>query len=200
MEPRAGSDRVAGEADLIAQAQSGHLEAFDALVRRHQDVVFAVAMRMLGRHDEAQDIAQDTFVRAFQALRTFRGEAKLSTWLIAITMNLCRNRRRWWARRRRVIAGSLDEPGLLTGEPLAQQVADPRPGPAQRAQAHEWQQSVLQALQGLDEPARSVVILRDVQGYSYEEIAQMVRCRVGTVKSRLNRARLKLRALLDGVL
>lgn len=199
MEPSSVSHHP-DEAALIARSQSGDLEAFDALVLRHQQEVFAVAMRMLGDRDDAQDVAQDALVRAYRAIGTFRGQAKLSTWLVSITMNLCRNRRRWWARRRQFVVASLDDP-VETGEgTLAREVADPSPSPAALAQRRERQQQVADALQRLSERERSVVVLRDLQGYSYEEMAGALRCRVGTVKSRLSRARLRLRAILDGVL
>src|SRR3990167_6573052 len=104
------SHQEADEPALIARAQGGDLSAFDALVLRHQQMVYAVALRMLDNADDAQEVAQDAFVRAFRAIGTFRHEAKLSTWLVSITMNLCRNRRRWWARRRRIIVASPDDP------------------------------------------------------------------------------------------
>ena len=88
----------------MEQALQGRTEAFDALIRRHQGLVYAVALRMLGDPTEAEDTAQDAFVRAYQGLQGFRRDARFSTWLVSITMNLCRNRRRWWLRRRRVIA------------------------------------------------------------------------------------------------
>ena len=194
------SHQEADEPALIARAQGGDLSAFDALVLRHQQTVYAVALRMLNNADDAQEVAQDAFVRAYRGIGTFRQEAKLSTWLVSITMNLCRNRRRWWARRRKVIVASLDDP-IETGEgTVGQEVADPAPGPVEMAQRRELQQQVAQTLQLLEEPFRSVIVLRDIHGYSYEEIAQMLRCRVGTVKSRINRARLQLKALLDGAL
>ena len=187
---------LADEQALIERAQGGEPAAFDQLVLRHQQAVFAVALRMLGNWDEAQDIAQDAFVRAYRAIGSFRQEAKLSTWLISITMNLCRNRRRWWARRKGIIVASLDDPADPEHESLGEQVADPSPGPAAATQQREQQQQILQALSRLDETHRSVIVLRDIQGYSYEEIAQMLGCQVGTVKSRINRARHALRALL----
>ena len=188
------------DARVVAHAQQGDLDAFDVLVRRHQGAVFAVAIRMLGDRGEAEEIAQEAFVRAFQSLRGFRQEAKLSTWLISITMNLCRNRRRWWARRRHVIAGSLDDP-LETGEEsVAHQTADPAPDAATIAEARERQQIVAQALEQLDATSRAVIVLRDLQGMAYEEIAEALGVPLGTVKSRINRARLQLRALLDGKL
>ena len=189
-----------GEATLIDQARRGDLGAFDRLVLRHQRMVFSVALRMLGDGHEAEEVAQDAFVRAFRSLGAFRQEAKLSTWLVSITMNLCRNRRRWWARRRRLIAVSLDDPVAGGEGDIAREVADPSPTPVHAAAAREQQRFVLEALQSLDAASRTIVILRDLQGHSYEEIAQVLRCRVGTVKSRLNRARLRLRALLDGTL
>ena len=198
-EPSSVSHQV-DEVALIAQSQRGDLAAFDALVLRHQQEVFAVAMRMLGDRDEAQDVAQDAFVRAYRSIGAFRGEAKLSTWLVSITMNLCRNRRRWWARRRRIIVASLDEPIETEEGTLGHEVADPSPSPASAAERHERQQQLAGALQMLSEGERSIVILRDIQGYAYEEIADVLCCRVGTVKSRLSRARLRLRALLDGTL
>ena len=197
-----------GDAELVERAQRGDSSAFEALVRLHQQAVFAVALRMLGDHDEAKDVSQDVFVRAYEGIRAFKGEAKLSTWLVAITINLCRNRRRWWARRRRIIVASLDEPRErlqfggreLSEGSVGEGIADPSPSPATAAAQHEQQRFVISALQELDEAHRSVIILRDLQGYAYEEIADMLHCRVGTVKSRLSRARLHLRSLLDGKL
>ena len=188
------------EAALVEQAQGGDLQAFDALVLRHQQEVFAVALRMLGDQDEAQDIAQDAFVRAYRAIGSFRCEAKLSTWLVSITMNLCRNRRRWWARRRRVIAASLDEAVETEEGTRGHDVPDPAPSPSAVAERRDQHRIVADALQLLCEADRTVIVLRDIQGYAYEEIAQMLGCRLGTVKSRLSRSRLQLRALLDGKL
>ena len=190
----------ADDAALIAQAQAGDVGAFDQLVLRHQQMVFAVALRMLGDRDDAQDVAQDAFVRAYQSFKSFRRDAKLSTWLVSITMNLCRNRRRWWARRKRVIVASIDDP-VETGEGnIAHDVADPSPSPAAAVERRERQRLLMATLQTLDQHDREVIVLRDIQGYSYEEIAHALGCQVGTVKSRLNRARFTLRARLDGKL
>lgn len=186
------------EAALVERAQRGDLDAFDEIVRRHQQQVFAVAVRMLGSVDDAEDVAQDAFIRAFRAISSFRAEAKVSTWLVAITMNLCRNRRRWWLRRRRMIVASLDEPVEREAGSTTLDVADPALGPDALAERREAHQRLLAAMQLLDEPSRAVLVLRDVQGYSYEEIAEILGCRIGTVKSRLSRARLALRAVLNG--
>ena len=193
---RAGDEDVA----LIAQTQAGHLPAFDTLVLRHQQTVFAVALRMLGDRDEAQDVAQDAFVQAYRAIAGFRRDAKFSTWLIAITLNLCRNRRRWWARRRRVIVASLDDPSDTEEGAFQHEPVDTAPLPDQELERRERRRQLASTLQQLSAPEREIIVLRDIQGYSYEEIAGLLRCQVGTVKSRLNRARLQLRAVLDGKL
>ena len=188
------------EPTLIEQAQRGDLGAFDRLVLQHQQEVYAVALRMLGDAHEAEEIAQEVFVSAYRSLGTFRYEAKLSTWLVAITMNLCRNRRRWWARRRQHIVASLDAP-IASGDDEGSRTLDPAdssPSPAAIAEQREQHAWLLEALQLLEESQRSVIVLRDVQGYSYEEIAQMLHCAVGTLKSRISRARLQLKALLNG--
>ena len=188
----------ADDGSLVRRCQQGDLEAFDQLVLRHQRRAFAVALRWLGDYHEAHDVTQDALIQAYRGLGRFRGEAKFSTWLLTIVINCCRNRRRWWARRKRVMAASLDEPVDAEDDSPARQVADPSPSPAADAMSAELKMQVTAALQRLDEQGRTVVVLRDIQGLSYEEIAQVLRCRVGTVKSRLSRARLRLRALMDG--
>ena len=188
------------ERRLVQQAQTGELAAFDQIVLRHQRQVYAVALRMLGREDDAEEVAQEAFVRAYRAIKTFRQEAKLSTWLVSITMNLCRNRRRWWARRRQVMAASLDDPVGEGETTVGEQLPDHAPTPAQTAQRRELQGVIAAGLQRLDEGSREGIVLRDIHGHSYEEIAAMLRVPVGTVKSRINRARLQLRALLDGAI
>ncbi len=196
MHPLAVSD--GGEAELIRRCQAGESAAFDQLVRRHQQQVFAVSLRMLGDYHEATEVAQEAFVRAYRAIGSFRSEAKFSTWLFTIATNLCRNRRRWWARRKRVIAGSLDEPGETEEGEFAHEVADPSPDPSSMALSAELKRHIMRGLAMLDEEGRAVVVLCDVQGLSYEEAAEVLRIKLGTVKSRLNRARFRLRSLLDG--
>src|SRR3989338_1644337 len=119
------SNPLTYDAVLVERSQRGELPAFDQLVLRHQQVGFSVALRMLGDQHEAQDVAQEAFVRAYQGIGAFRREAKLSTWLVSITMNLCRNRRRWWARRKQLIAGSLDDSVDTEEGAIRKEAADP---------------------------------------------------------------------------
>ena len=166
----------------------------------HQDLAYAVALRMLGDADEAREVAQDAFVRAWRAIGSFRGDAKFSTWLVAILINLCRNRRRSWARQRQVTIVSLDAPGGEDDDPPELQVADASPDPSVRALRAEQRKQITAAIAMLDDDSREVIVLRDMQGLAYEDIARSLACELGTVKSRLARARGKLRSLLDGKL
>lgn len=142
---------------------------------------------MLGARAEAEEIAQEVFLRVHRAVAAFRGEAALSTWLYAITSRLCLNRLQAPDRRRRAEA-ALD------------MVADPAPGPGAELEAAEREAALQRAIGALDEQARIVVVLRDVQGLSYEEIAAALELPVGTVRSRLHRARLALKERLRPLL
>ncbi len=188
---------AAHDTELVRRCRLGETAAFDELVRRHQRLVFAVAVRLLGSRDEAQDVSQDAFVRAYRGIGGFRGESKFSTWVLSILMNLCRNRRCWWARQRQHPTVSLDEPrDADSGE--SREVPDHAPSPAVNAARAELAGQIAAALELLDDAGRAVIVLRDIEDLSYEEIAEVLGCEVGTVKSRLSRARLRLRALLDG--
>jgi len=187
------------EASLIQQAQQGDREAVDQLLRKHQPQAFKTALGFLGNYHDAEEVMQDAFLCAYQNIGTFRGESSFPTWLMAIVQNLCRNKRRWWARRRKLIAGSLEESTATTkeGERLVLEVPDPAATPAQQLIKAEQQQQLQAAIDQLDEFSRTVVILRCYKGMSFEDIAQTVKRPVGTVKSRFHRARLSLEELLE---
>lgn len=186
------------ESALIDRSRAGELAAFDQLVLRHQQEVFSVALRMLGNREEAEDIAQDAFVRAYQSLSSFRGDAKFSTWVISITINLCRNRRRWFARHRKLLRKWWDQETATSTPATPEPTTDPDQAADRLLEAQERNRSLQDALLSLDAPSREVVVLRDIEGHSYEEIASTLRCEVGTVKSRLHRARNRLGSLLRG--
>lgn len=186
------------ELRLIQRCQDGEVEAFDMLVRHYQNKIFAIALGMLGDYDAAQDAAEETFVRAYQAIKKFRREAKFSTWLNTIVINLCRQQRRWWARRKKLFAGSLDEMIETQDGEMKGQVTDGSPNPKEKAMESELKRVVYGAVKSLDKRSRAMVVMHDIQGLSYEEIAEVLHCPQGTVKSGLNRARLRLKEMLKG--
>ncbi|MGH7355345.1 MAG: sigma-70 family RNA polymerase sigma factor [Candidatus Rokuibacteriota bacterium] len=164
----------------------GDAAAFEELVIAYQHRVFGVALRMLGNRAEAEEIAQETFLRAHRALADFRGDAKLSTWLYAIASRLCLNRLAGGERRR-----------VREGEEALLRLASDDAGAAARLERSELEQALTAAIEALPEERRIVVVLRDVQGLSYDEIAETLGLEPGTVRSRLHRARMDLKAKLE---
>jgi RNA polymerase sigma-70 factor (ECF subfamily) len=174
------------EAALVARLRTRDLRAFEELVIAYQHRVFGVALRMLGSRGEAEEIAQETFLRAYRALPEFRGEARLGTWLYAIASRLCLNRLASPARRL-----ARDDPDALTEAP------SPEPDAVAALERAELDGAVREAIAALPEDRRIVVILRDLEGLSYEEIAEVLALEPGTVRSRLHRARMDLKAKLE---
>lgn len=175
---------------LVERCRGGDESAFAELVSRYEHKVYSLAFRMTGNHDDAQDLAQDVFVKVYHSLNRFRGEASFSTWLYRVASNVCLDSLR---RRGRRPAVSLDAASV--GDPSA--VGDPRPGPQAAAEANEVQAALQAAIASLSPKHRAMVVLRDVQGMSYEEVAYITGCALGTVKSRLSRARESLRGTLS---
>jgi RNA polymerase sigma-70 factor (ECF subfamily) len=182
---------------LIRQAQAGDLRAFEALVVIYQDKIVTLSYYLTGNQADAQDLAQEVFVRAYTKLRSFRQEADLGTWLHRIAMNLWSNMQR---RQKFPNLLSLDDP-VQTGEgEFTRSVAsdDPEGDPEGAFEATELQESVRKALRSLSEEYRIVLVLREIEGYSYGEIARITGCSLGTVKSRMSRARQALREIITG--
>jgi RNA polymerase sigma-70 factor (ECF subfamily) len=177
-------------AHLIRSAQAGDLEAFNALVLAHQDQVYSLALRFMGQRAPAEDATQEAFLRAFRAIRTFRGD-RFRAWLLSIVANTCRDELR---RQRRQPSQSLD--ARRDDDTLALDPADPGPTPEDGAMNSELRAALERALLQLPEDWRLVVVLSDVHGLSYQEVAQVAALPVGTVKSRLSRARGRLRDIL----
>ena len=166
----------ADEAD-VARARAGDTAAFAALVRRHQDRVFGFILRMLDARDEAMELSQDVFVKAWQALPGWRPEAAFSTWLLQIARNAALDQ----LRRRQVVRFAPLEEGL--------EVADEAPGPEARYATRERQAQLERALRRLAAEHREILLLREVEGLAYGELASVLGIAEGTVKSRLARAR-----------
>jgi RNA polymerase sigma-70 factor (ECF subfamily) len=172
--------------DLAQRHRYGDSAAFEEVYRRFGSMVYNLALRLAGDPDEAADLTQEVFVRAFRHLGKYRGGASLKTWLYRVALNHCRSRLR--RRRRRL---------LLPLAPEAQEsLADPDRGPEQSALAHDLGRCVERALAALPPVFREAVVLRDLEGLSYEEIARILRVRLGTVRSRIARGREQLRQLL----
>lgn len=187
------------EADLIAAALAGQRGAFRAIMQRHNQPLFRVARGLLADDAEAEDVVQETYVRAFAALDGFRGEARLLTWLTRIALNEARARLR--RRKRRTV--SLDEVDIAQGagaEVIGFPGGQPMENPETAAARSQIRLLLERAVDDLDEPFRLVFILREVQGCSVEETADLLDLRPETVKTRLYRARRQLRAALDQTL
>lgn len=182
---------------LAARARGGDLRAFEALVRRYERWVFTLALRLVGERSEAEDMAQEIFLKAYAGLAGFRGAARFSTWLYAIATHHCLNHLA--ARRRRAhLEISPEAPGGSQDQsPSAvERAADGGPGPDALLEQREIQQAVRAALALLSDEHRVILLLREIQGLTYEEIAETLGLEMGTVRSRLYRARQELRKCL----
>ena len=179
------------EAEIIRQCQAGDSNSFDLLVQEHYTRVYNTAVRMLGDTDRAADATQAAFVRAFSSLRSFRGEASFATWLYRIVVNVCLDELRDAARQPAGLTFVADD-----DEPQERSLPDEQADPARQAARHERQALVHEALQQLAPEQRIVLVLYDLNGFSYQEAAQVLEIPVGTMKSRLNRARNALKEVL----
>lgn len=174
------------------RAARGDAAAFEALVEEHKDKVFRHALRRLGSYEDAEDAAQEVFLRLHGALKSFRGEANLSTWIYSITANLCTDYlRKRGASPLPMSALENEEQSFLAGQ------RDPSPLPEERAEENELRERLNGALRALSDEHREILLQREVDGLSYEEMAKILRVPVGTVRSRLARARLALRKALE---
>jgi RNA polymerase sigma-70 factor, ECF subfamily len=169
---------------LIAQCLSGDQVAWETIVRQHWRKVFNVAYKFVGRHEEAEDLTQDIFLKIFKALHTFDRRANFQTWIISISRNLCIDHYRSVRKERQTIAREVDTANL--------QPASKERGPYAFAEHQDLRLLLRQALETLPETLRTAVILRDLQELSYQEIADRLALPEGTVKSRINRGRIEL--------
>lgn len=165
--------------------------AFTELVRSHQERVFGLTLRMLGDRAEAEDLAQEVFVTVFKSIDGFRGDSRLSTWLYRVTINHCKNRLKYLGRRGRGAQREFDDDRAHAGPSgTVARIA----GPEAQLQGREAERIVQRALAELPDEQRELVVLRDIESLSYEEIREITGLVEGTVKSRLHRARLALHA------
>lgn len=189
------------ETQFIERLKRGDAAAFEILIAERSGEVYGLLYRLTENSEEARDLTQETFLRAFQSIGQFRGESDLRTWIYRIAINQARNRWRWWRRRRRDVTVSLDSERAQGDQPLIDLLrAAGENSPEQETLAHEREKVLRQALRSLSLAYRETVILRDIEGLSYEEIAETLGINVGTVKSRLARGRQELKTRLEGSL
>jgi RNA polymerase sigma-70 factor (ECF subfamily) len=178
------------EQELAIELRAGSTDAFNYLIALYHQPLYRFVAR-LANPDDAADIVQDVFLKAFRAAAGFEGKSSVKTWLYQIALHEASNHRRWWHRHKRRET-SLEEPDD-NGVTFANRLEAPNESPLSQTLRHEQQRQLQDALRQVPEPFHAVVVLREVEGFSYDEIAEIVQARIGTVKSRLLRGREMLR-------
>ncbi len=187
------------EAALIAELQAGSEEAFSWLITRYHQPIYSLLARTVRDPSDAADLTQEVFVKVFRGIGNFHGESALRTWIYRIALHEGLNQRRWWRRhKQQEVTIEMEIVDCENGEPtrLKEMLVDPAQSPYDMASHSEVRERVEAALRQVPEPFRTTLILRDVEGFVYEEVAEMLGVNLGTVKSRLVRGRACLRALL----
>lgn len=184
------------ESRWIEAAQKGDAESFERIVLAYQQKVFNLAYRLLGEREEAEDLTQEVFINVYRHLSKFRGQSQFSTWIYQVTMNHCRNRLKYLKRRYHHATESLDDPLHTSEGEIDRDLPDEGDVPDDVLYRQQVQWLVQVALGRLREDYREVVVLRDIQDLSYQEMTEVLGLPEGTIKSRLHRARLELRGTL----
>ena len=187
----------ASDAELIERFNRGEKEVFGILAERYSGRAYQIAYGVLGNREDAQEVAQDVFVRIYKALPRFRGDARFSTWMYRIAMNLARNKYRWNKTRGSQKKVSLEATQEEEENSYGIQVPAGEPSPDKQADLTEFQQNVMNEIQNLPPLYKEALILRNVEELSYEQIAEVLNCKLGTIKSRIARAREELRKRLE---
>ena len=193
----AKTDTIDADELLIERIKAGDMAAYNVMVIRHYDRIFSRVLQLLNNKQDAEEVTQDAFIRAHRGLENFRGDASFSTWLYQIATNLAHNRYWYWFRRKRDQSISLDQPQCDDGSLTLENVmpcADE--DPAEAVVTQEFVDRVSACMQYLNDKHKEVLILRNVKNLTYDEIAQQLEISVGTVKSRIARARESLRSHL----
>lgn len=178
---------------LVERSKNGDISAFEMLVETYQKKVFNLAYRIIGNYDDANDLAQEAFIRIFRSISGFKGQSSFSTWIYRITTNVCLDEIR---KRKNKLVQSLDEDIQTDDGEMQRQIMSDDPLPDEILEKQELRAVINDSLEELKEEYRIIITLRDIQGMSYEEIAKALDCPTGTVKSRINRARQALKNVL----
>jgi RNA polymerase sigma-70 factor (ECF subfamily) len=188
------------DAALIADLKAGSEDAFGILIAQYHQPLYSLIARSLNDPADAADITQEVFIKVFRSIRGFHGEASLRTWLYRIALHEASNQRRWWSRHKKqeitIDSPTESDDDESTGLCLSATLADHGDSPFDHASQGEVRERVEAALRQLPDAFRTVVILREIEGFAYEEISEILNVNLGTVKSRLTRGRSALRALL----
>jgi RNA polymerase sigma-70 factor (ECF subfamily) len=186
--------------EYVILCQKGETDAFEALVERHQKKMLNIAFRMMGDYDEACDVTQEAFVSAYKSIKKFKAEAKFSTWLYRIVVNYSKNRLKQLNTLAKREGISIDDTEGRRTEAILNQSLINNSNPGTQMETRERESHVQKCITSLDEEYREVLVLRDIQGFSYEEIKDILKIPDGTVKSRLSRARNALKDCLTKVI
>jgi RNA polymerase sigma-70 factor, ECF subfamily len=184
---------IENEINLLKKSKNGDIEAFEELIDGYQKKVFNIAFRMVGNYDDASELAQEVFIKIFKGIKSFKEESTFSTWVYKITTNVCLDELRKTRNNKSI---SLDEELKLDDGEVQIQIVDHRPSPEIILEQKEIKKTVKKAIDNLSHEHRIVIILRELNGLNYGEIAKILKCPVGTVKSRINRARQELKEIL----
>lgn len=183
--------------EVIESCKAGDTEAFEKMVLTYQKKVFNIAYRILGNMEEAKDLAQEVFLTVFESVKALREELKFESWLTQITLNHCRNQWKYLKRRRYFDTSSIEDPIETEDGEMAKLFMDPSENPEISYERKMIQQFVQRGLLKLKEDQRELLVLRDIQGLSYEEIGDLFKLPLGTVKSKIHRARMDLKKILE---
>lgn len=186
---------LSADAVLVLRCQEDDCEAFDEIVARYKDGIYNYIWRMISNRDDAEDLAQEVFVRAYSSIKRFKSESNLRTWLYKIASNLCIDKYRRSGLEKRIFTSMETESDDGEGQ-VTREIPDDAYDPQLLYQTEEIKQQVHIAISKLPEKLRAAVLLYDLEGMSYEEISEALGCPMGTVKSRLFKARIQLRTLL----
>jgi RNA polymerase sigma-70 factor (ECF subfamily) len=178
---------------LLKKARNGDIEAFELLIEDYQKKAFNVAYRMMGNSEDANDLVQEALIRIFKSIKNFKEQSSFSTWVYRIVTNVCLDELR---RRKNKFTISIDEDIQLEDGNVKRQIESEGPTPEESLESKEIQDIVTKAIEELSNEHKKVIVLRDIQGFSYDEISDIMKCPEGTVKSRINRARKALREIL----
>jgi RNA polymerase sigma-70 factor (ECF subfamily) len=183
--------------EVIESCKAGDEKAFAEIVLHYQKKVFNIAYRMLGNLEEAKDLAQEVFISVFESIKDLKEEIKFDAWLTQITLNHCRNRWKYLKRRQYFNSDSLDDPIETEDGNMPKAIADPSDNPEALYEKKMVQHFIQSGLLILIEDQRELLVLRDLQGFSYEEMGELLGLPEGTIKSKLHRARMDLKEVLE---